>query len=388
MSVRSVFNACVVVLLTLLCAYILIISSRILIVLVIAFIIASTVRPIVQTLIRWRLPEGLAIVLTYMTIAVIAILLFIAILPPVFTQLIGYIENDDRLATRIIAVQSFFQNLIRDYTNNEISVIAPEMIRTNVAQFVQQIRDTAPTVVNNAGGIAGDIILIFVIGVYWLTSYDKAIEFISKLVPSPYKADIDNIIHEIESTMGNYVRGVVTIGTAVGLLNFVPMFFMRVPNALLIAMIIGVTTTIPMVGGLIGGIIAVGLTLLISPQQALVVLVIFIIVQQIENNVLSPRIMAGRVGLEPLLVIVYTSIGLVVGGVIGALLAVPIMATVHVLLKYFVLNPYVEEISDFETENGITVIKDRNKDKEAAPDNGKILLVEGRNTPQNGEGSS
>jgi predicted PurR-regulated permease PerM len=374
MTAGNVFKACVVVLLTLLGAYVLVSSFRIIVVLSLAFIIASAVRPLVQALVRWRLPQGLAIVLVYLTIAFVALVLFTAVFPPIVSQLIGYIENDDRLANRIIAAQTFFANGIRDLTNNEISPISAEDIRTNVANFVQQIRNATPMVINNAGGIAGDIILIFVIGVYWLTSRDKATAFATQLTPTPYKSEMDDVIIEIETTLGNYVRGVVTVGTLVGLFNFIPMFFLNVPNALLIAMIIGMTTIIPMVGGLIGGIVAVGLTLIISYQHAAIVLVIFLIVQQIENNVLSPRIMGTRVGLDPLLVIVYTSIGLVMGGVLGAFLAVPVMATVHVLLEHFVLKPYKEEVSDFETApQGILLIKDRGKPS----DNGILLAKDG-----------
>jgi predicted PurR-regulated permease PerM len=374
MTAGNVFKACVVVLLTLLGAYILISSFRIIVVLTLALIIASAVRPLVKSLIRWRVPEGLAIVLVYFSIAFIAIILFTAVFPPIVSQLIGYIENDNRLANRIIAAQTFFANGIRDLTNNEVSLIAADDIRTNVANFVGQLRSATPTVINNAGGIAGDIILIFVTGVYWVTSRDKAIAFITQLIPSPFKSDMDDVIIEIETTLGNYVRGVVTIGSIVGLLNFIPMFFLNVPNALLIAMIIGMTTTIPMVGGLIGGIIAVGLTLIFSYQHAAIVLIVFLIVQQIENNVLSPRIMGTRVGLDPLLVIVYTSIGLVMGGVLGAFLAIPVMATVHVLLEHFVLKPYKEEVSDFETApQGILLIKDRSRPS----DNGILIAKEG-----------
>lgn len=371
MTASNVFKACVVVLLTLLLAYVLVSSYRILIVLTIAFIIACAVRPIVRGMMGWRIPEGLAIVLTYASLISIAILVAIAVFPPIVSQLISYIENDDRLANRIIMAQSFFANLIRDFTNTEVSLISPDDIRSNVANFVAQLRDSTPMVLNNAGGIAGDIILIFVIGVYWLTSREKAIDFAQQLSPGPYKSKVDDLINEIETTMGNYVRGVVTVGSIVALLNFVPDFFLGVPNALLIAMIIGMTTTIPMVGGLIGGITSVALTLLISPYHALIVLVVFLIVQQIENNILSPRIMAGKVGLDPLLVIVYTSIGLVMGGVLGALLAVPVMATIHVMLKHFVLKPYQEEVSDFDTEGGIPIIKDRSR-----PENGLIIVKE------------
>ena len=84
--------------------------------------------------------------------------------------------------------------------------------------------------------------------------------------------------------------------------------------------------------------------------------------------------MSSRVGLDPLLVIVYTSIGLVTGGVLGALLAVPVMATLHVLLNHLVLKPYKEEISEFETEQGVMMIKDRNKEKNG--DTNKLIVVE------------
>jgi predicted PurR-regulated permease PerM len=235
-------------------------------------------------------------------------------------------------------------------------------------------------VLNNAGGIAGDVILIFVIGVYWLTSREKAIEFAQRLSPSTYKGMVDDVINEIESTMGNFVRGVVTVGSLVGLLNFIPDFLLGVPNALLVAMIVGITTVVPMVGGLIGGITVVTLTLLISPYHALIVLAVFLIVQQIENNVLAPRILSGKVGLDPLLVIVYTSIGLVMGGVLGAVLAVPVMATIHVMLKHFVLQPYQEEVNDFSTEGGIPLIKDRGK-----TESGILLTKEPELKPNNGE---
>ena len=143
-----------------------------------------------------------------------------------------------------------------------------------------------------------------------------------------------------------------------------------------------------MVGGVIGGFLVLVLTLLIAHEYALTVLIIFLIVQQIENNILSPRIMSTRHGLDPVLVIVYTSVGLVMGGVLGAVLAIPVMATMHVLLKHFVISPRIEEISEFATENGITLIKGRSKEEDMPVESNKILIVESRSAKEpssNGE---
>lgn len=378
MTSSNVFRISSVILLTLLGAYILISSFNILIVLMSAFIIASAVRPIVQTLIKWRFPAGLAIGLTYLALISIAILVSIVVLPPIFRQLIGYLENDDRLASRIIVAQTFFQDLIQDVTHNEIATISAADIRANVALVVQQIRDATPIVVNNIGELVSNIILILVIGVYWLTSRDKSIAFFTSLSPTTSKGKVAEIIHEIEDKMGHYLRGVIVIGSAVSLLNFIPLLVLRVPNALLLAAIVGITTVIPMIGGLIGGFIILTLTLLVAHEYALTVLVIFMIVQQIENTVLAPRIMSSSVGFDPVLVIVYTSVGLVLGGILGALLAVPVMATVHVLLKHFVISPHMESISEFATENGIALMKDRNKDEHIGGNEGnKILIADG-----------
>ena len=89
------------------------------------------------------------------------------------------------------------------------------------------------------------------------------------------------------------------------------------------------------------------LTLVTAPQYVITVFLVFFIITQIENYVLSPRIMSSSVGLDPLLIIVYTAIGFILYGVVGALLAVPLMGTFHILLKHLVIEPHKENIKSF-----------------------------------------
>lgn len=357
MTTVQVFRSTVVVLLTLLCGYILIVSGHIMLVLLIAIIIASALRPIVDALTRLHVPEGIAISFVYLGLAIIIVLVFVAVFPPIINQVAQYLENDNRLAFRIIQAQRWVEHLMSDMTSSQVSLVAPEEIRTAVSNFVIQMRNVMPSMLDDIGSTLGEAVLIFVMGAYWLTSHNKTIDYITRLSPPFYRDKAKAVIDEVENTVGGYVRGVFVISSLVGLLNFAVLQLLGVPNAFTLAFLIALATTIPMIGGLIGGILATLITLVTVPQYVLTVFLTFFVIQQIENYFLTPRIMANSVGLDPLLVIIYTSVGFVILGVVGALVAIPVMGTIHILLTNFVIEPYRENIQTFKTENGVPIIQ-------------------------------
>jgi predicted PurR-regulated permease PerM len=192
-------------------------------------------------------------------------------------------------------------------------------------------------------------------GVYWLTSRDVALEFNTRLFPIGRRTMVTQIITEIESSMGLYVRGIVLVATFVGVANYVLMSILGVPNPLTSGLIIGVTTAIPILGGYIGAAAAVLLALLSSPLHALLALASFVLVQQIENHYLTPRVMSRSVGLNPLLIIVFLFVGFSLGGVIGGLIAVPIMGTLMIILRHLVIEPRQAENAPQFVEGGILI---------------------------------
>lgn len=355
MDIKDVFKATLVVLLTLTGAYVLVIGGQMIVTLLIAIIIASAVRPAVVFLKRLRVPESVAIVFVYATMALVIIIILFVLIPPMFNQFAIYIEQDWRLASRIITAQQIAERYISDFTNEEISMVSSEQIRNAVTVAVEEFRTILPNLIQNTGNILASAALIFVMGAYWLTSHLQAKRFILKLTPPRYRDETRVIINDIEQTLGAYVRGAVIIALIVGVLNFIPMYMLGVPNALTMAFIIATLTVVPMVGGLIGGGIATLLTLVTDPPMAIVVLITFLIVSQIENYLLQPRILSDEVGMNPLLVIIYTSIGFVLSGVVGALIAVPIMGSIHILLEHLVINPYRSQIYDDVPEEELVV---------------------------------
>jgi predicted PurR-regulated permease PerM len=192
-------------------------------------------------------------------------------------------------------------------------------------------------------------------GVYWLTSRDNAVEFNTRLFPIGQRTMVTQIITEIESSMGLYVRGIVLVATFVGVANYVLMSILGVPNPLTSGFIIGVTTAIPIIGGYIGAVAVVMLALLSSPLHAILAFASFVLVQQVENHYLTPRVMSRSVGLNPILIIVFLFVGFGLGGVVGALIAVPIAGTVMIILRHLIIEPRQADAAPQHIEGGVLI---------------------------------
>lgn len=355
MTTGQAFRNTIVVLATLLGAYIMLSSIRILVVLFIAILIASAVRPFVLRLVRWRFSPGLAILITYILLGVGILTLFLLVIPPIVNQVADYLQNEWRLASRIIFAKSWLERTASDLTGNPVVLVDSEEVRRTVTDFAEQIRSLVPTMLTDLGGIVGEAVLAFVMGLYWLTSRDKAVAFLLQLFPPRSREDIAKIVGEIETSVGTYMAGIAVVAIIIGVLNTVILSLLRIPNASTYGFIIGVTTLLPIVGGFIGGGLATGLALLESPLNAVIVFGVFIATQQIENHYLTPRTMARSVGIDPLLVMVAVFAGFALGNVIGAIIAVPIAGALSILVRHLVIEPRKASV-DYKVENGAIII--------------------------------
>jgi predicted PurR-regulated permease PerM len=356
MTVRQTFLNTITVILTLAAAYVLFVSARILIVLLMAIIVASAIRPAILRLRRWHFSEGLSIISVYGLIAIALFLLGALVLPPAINQFASYMNNEQGLASRIIAAQSWLEQQIETATGRDITLFDPDSIRRTVSDVVDNVTRAIPGVAGEAGGVVGDFILMVVMGVYWLTSRDQALEYLQALFPIGKRAEVATVIEEMETSLGAYVSGVILVATFVGVANFIILAILGVPNALTLGFIVGITTALPIVGGYIGAITATLLALLSSPIHGLFAFLSFIGVQQIETHYLTPRVMSRSVGLNPILIIVVIFIGFAVGGVIGALISVPISGIISILLTHLVVEPRQQTAAPQVVQGGVLLV--------------------------------
>jgi predicted PurR-regulated permease PerM len=297
----------------------------------VAIILGSGLQPIVAWLRdRLHVGRGAAILLVYGLFLLIVIALVLVVLPAAIAQLGRTLE----------ALPPFFERL-RDWA----STLRPAALSAAVTGVVEAAARTfrAPDLTANgqavvqvgatvAGGIMSLLTLLTVV-YFWLTERARLQRYVLAFLPQHRRATARDVWNQAETRLGMWVRGQLILMSALGIGTGVAYTLLGVPGAILLGLISALAEGIPIVGPLLGAIPAVVVAATVSPQLALAVAGIYVVLQFIEGNILVPLVMRNTVGISPFLVIFSVLAGAAAGGLIGALLAVPIAATAEILLE-------------------------------------------------------
>ena len=168
---------------------------------------------------------------------------------------------------------------------------------------------------------------------FWLTEHARLQRYVLAFVPADRRKRARSVWNAAETRLGMWVRGQLILMATIGIATAVAYTLLGVPAALLLGLIAALAEAIPIVGPLLGAIPAVLVAATVSPQLALAVAAVYLVLQLIEGNVLVPVVMRNTIGISPFLVILSVLIGGAAGGFIGALLGVPIAAVGEVLIE-------------------------------------------------------
>jgi predicted PurR-regulated permease PerM len=183
-----------------------------------------------------------------------------------------------------------------------------------------------------AEGVTSIVTLLAVV-YFWLTEHARLQRYVLAFVGSDRRARARDVWNQAETRLGMWVRGQLILMGALGVATSIAYTLLGVPSAVLLGLLAALAEGIPIVGPLLGAIPAVLLAATVSPQLALEVAAVYLVIQIIEGNILVPTVMRNTVGISPFLVILSILVGAAAGGFIGALLAVPIAATAEVVLE-------------------------------------------------------
>ena len=173
--------------------------------------------------------------------------------------------------------------------------------------------------------------VILVITFYLLIERQHLSTHSSKITGTNGQHLIANVFDQLESRLGSWVNGEIILMTAIGLLSYLGYQILGLSYAIPLALIAGLLEIVPNIGPIIATALAALVGLTISPLTAVFTIVWGIVIQQIENNFLVPKIMKEAVGLNPVITILTIATGAKLGGVGGALLAVPIYLTIETI---------------------------------------------------------
>ena len=190
-----------------------------------------------------------------------------------------------------------------------------------------------------------------VLALYVLIDLDRFKRTSVELTPPKYQEEVSYVGGEVGGALGSFVRGQLMVALIVGVASSFGMWIIDLPFWLLIGILAGFLNLIPFLGPIVGGALAVLVALLNGdPAQAVWAVVIFVVIQQIDNHVITPMIQRTRVQLSPLVIVLALVIGGSLAGLLGVLIAVPVTAAIRILVGHVwrtrVLGQSWKEASD------------------------------------------
>jgi predicted PurR-regulated permease PerM len=307
-------------------------ASHVLVLVLLAVLLAFVLAPTVRWLGRRGLSRGLA--------AAVAMLLFLAILVVAVLILLGpLVQQLTGLAGQLPAILQAVQRYIRDLESGLIGQGAsPEWVAQQEQQIVDRINQIAAQVLNAAinavtglVGSAFDFLIVLTFTGYLLGSGPRFRDNLMRLTPARWRPGAFFAQEALTTSVGGYIIGQLTVGLFVGTMAGFGCWLIGVPYPLVIALLSGLFELIPVLGPYLSAVPALLIALPLGFPTLLWVLLLFVIIQQVELNVLGPRITGHAVGLHPFVALIVILAGANYGGLIGALAAVPVAATAYVL---------------------------------------------------------
>ena len=206
------------------------------------------------------------------------------------------------------------------------------------------LKNQSSTIVNTAfvtaGSIVGgifDLFISFVFSIYILFSKEKlkaqACRLIRVWLPKKVAPWLIHAFTVASVNFRNFVSGQSLEAVILGMLCMIGMLILRIPYAPMVGALVGVTALIPVVGGFIGAIVGAFMIVTVSPLKAVIFVIYLVILQQLEGNLIYPKVMGSRVNLPGMWILAAVTVGGGIGGPVGMLLAVPIASTLYILLK-------------------------------------------------------
>lgn len=298
----------------------------------VALILSSALDPFVDWLRKFKIPRGVGIILVYILLFTIISSIIVLIVPPIASEL-KLIAND--FPTYYEKVVSGLNYL----TTNRSDLDVADQIQKSLNAITGSLSRVATGAFSALLDVFGGIIsffLVLVITFYFTVEEEGVKRFIKSMTPIHYQPYVLQLMARIQKRLGYWLRGQIILSLIIFILTFIGLTILGVEYALLLALIAGVFEIIPYLGPILSAIPAIFLSFAQSPAKALSVLILYIIIQQLENNIVTPKVMGKAVGINPLVVIIALLIGAKLAGVMGMVLAVPVATAISVFLEDFV----------------------------------------------------
>lgn len=313
--------------LVILSLYFLFLIKNVLALIFVALIFAAAIDSWVDWLQNKKIPRGVSVLFIYIIVVAIIAAVIVLIIPPITEQV-------DELSSQY---PQFFEQItdaitsLKEYSS-QFGIEQAAGSEQNIGTIIEAAKSLRSAIQNLFNGIISFIVILVI--TFYMTVQEDAIKKTTRsLAPKKHQDFIVELINKIQKKIGLWLKGQLVLSLVIGILSYVGLLILGVKYALFLALIAAIGEFVPYIGPVISAVPAIFLAFVQSPVKALLVLILFVVIQQLENHLLVPKIMQKAVGLNPIVSVVALLIGLEVGGVLGAILAIPVATAISIVIK-------------------------------------------------------
>jgi predicted PurR-regulated permease PerM len=286
------------------------------------------------------MPRGWAILASFLALVGVATLALVVLVPILITQLVSFISYVPQYAT---GAEQLLRGLLGPLAERGLLPGTPDEFMANLGQdllnlaqsIAQQILGGLLSFISGTFNLVLTRFGVLFVAIYLLVNVRNIKVTYLRIMPRRYRRDVRDLWDAFAFSLSRYLSGLGLVAIIQGALSTIALFLLGVPYALLLGTWVSITSIIPYLGAFLGAIPAVLLALFESPTTALLTALAFLLIQQLEGNVLTPRIQGHTLRVPSILIFLAVIAGGEIAGLLGVIFAVPTVAVLRVLFDFF-----------------------------------------------------
>lgn len=300
---------------------------QVILIILVALFLAAIIQPVADWAHKYKIPRGLTVIITYIVGLGLLALTITLMVPTLIDQAL-------KLGPIFGARWDSLQDVVKGVQNFAVQYdLLPEdgfaSIQTQAAEVVSRLLQALTGIF---GGIAA-FVIVLVITFYLVAQDEKAKTLVHDWVDKKHQKFVLKLINELQAQMSRWFRGQATLSLIIGIMVYLALTLLGIEGALVLALFAALLEFIPYLGPILSSIPIIFVAFTQSPWLGLLSLIALIVIQQLENHIIVPKVMQKAVGLNPLISIISMLLGARLFGLIGALLAIPFATALMVVVK-------------------------------------------------------
>lgn len=315
-----------------------------------AVVLATTLNRLARTLQRLGMKRGIAVLLSVVIFLTIVVGFFWLIVPPFISQ---FQELTLRVPKGVERFNTWLDNLTSQIPNLNNYIPDINQLAQQAQPFVNRLLGSSFAFVSGSLEVLLKMLLVLVLTIMFLSDHQAYRKLFIRLFPSFYRRRVDGILDSCEESLEGWVTGSIIAMAVVGIMSLIGLSILRVPSALALSMLSGFMNLIPNVGPTLSVVPAMAIALLDGPWKSLAVLALYVVIQQVESNGITPYVMAQQVSLLPAVTLISQLFFVTFFGFLGLFLALPLTVVAKIWFREVIVKDVLDkwdQPSEKETE--------------------------------------